>query len=101
MTVALIPTLINFSGNLACGRNDYIRRPKIIDNQLYRLFPLQFKTPSGGFEPYTPGLFDDFGLNHMGEWLKAIKTPGHLPNVDIEIAQLPSHGSGEGHDSPF
>jgi predicted dehydrogenase len=47
---------------------------------------LAFKTPAGGFEPYTPGLFDDFGLNHMGEWLKAIKTPGQLPNVDIEIA---------------
>lgn len=45
-----------------------------------------FKAPPGGFEPYTPGLYDDFGLNHMGEWLKAIRTPGHLPNVDIEIA---------------
>jgi len=47
---------------------------------------LAFKTPAGGFEPYTPGLFDDFGLNHMGEWLKAIKTTDQLPNVDIEIA---------------
>ncbi len=25
-------------------------------------------------------------MNHMGEWLKSIKTPGHFPNVDIEIA---------------
>lgn len=47
---------------------------------------LAFQPPPGGFEPYTPGLFEDFGLNHMGEWLKAIRTPGHLPNVDIEIA---------------
>lgn len=47
---------------------------------------LAFKPPAGGFDPYTPGLFDDFGLNHMGEWLKAIKTSDHLPNVDIEIA---------------
>ena len=47
---------------------------------------LEFKTPPGGFEPYTPGLYDDFGLNHMGEWFKAIRTPDHLPNVDIEIA---------------
>lgn len=47
---------------------------------------VEFKPPQGGFEPYTPGLHEDFGLNHMGEWLKAIRTPGHLPNVDIEIA---------------
>ena len=47
---------------------------------------LEFKTPPGGFEPYTPGLHDDFGLNHMGEWFKAIRTPDHLPNVGIEIA---------------
>jgi hypothetical protein len=26
----------------------------------------------------------------MGEWLKAIKTPDHLPNVDIEIAHRTS-----------
>jgi len=45
-----------------------------------------FQVPPGGFVPYTPGLFDDFGMNHMGEWLKAIKTPDHLPNVDIQIA---------------
>ena len=50
---------------------------------------LEFKTPAGGFEPYTPGLFDDFGMNHMGEWLKAIRTD-HLPNVDIEIAHRTS-----------
>jgi predicted dehydrogenase len=47
---------------------------------------LEFKTPPGGFDPYTPNLYEDFGLNHMGEWLKAIQTPDHLPNVDIEIA---------------
>jgi predicted dehydrogenase len=46
----------------------------------------QFQVPPGGFVPYTPGLFDDFGMNHMGEWLKSIKTADHLPNVDIEIA---------------
>lgn len=45
-----------------------------------------FQVPADGFEPYTPELFDDFGMNHMGEWFKAIKTPDHLPNVDIEIA---------------
>lgn len=45
-----------------------------------------FEVPAGGFDPYTPGLFDDFGMNHMGEWFKAIETPDHLPNVDIEIA---------------
>ena len=47
---------------------------------------VNFKTPAGGFEPYTPNLYKDFGMNHMGEWLKAIRTPDHLPNVDIEIA---------------
>jgi len=47
---------------------------------------INFRVPAGGFEPYTPRLFDDFGLNHMGEWLKSIKNPGHLPNVDIDIA---------------
>ena len=47
---------------------------------------VEFKPPAGGFEPYTPGLFDDFGMNHMGEWLRAIKAPEQLPNVDIEIA---------------
>jgi hypothetical protein len=46
---------------------------------------VEFQVPSGGFDPYTPRLYDDFGMNHMGEWLKAIKTPDHLPNVDIEI----------------
>ena len=47
---------------------------------------LNFEVPPGGFEPYTPNLHKDFGLNHMGEWLKSIKTRDHLPNVDIEIA---------------
>jgi predicted dehydrogenase len=47
---------------------------------------LNFQPPPGAFEPYTPRLFDDFGMNHMGDWLKAIKTPGHLPDVDIEVA---------------
>jgi hypothetical protein len=47
---------------------------------------LDFKTPPNGFEPYTPGLFDDFGMNHMGEWLAAVRTLDRLPNVDIEIA---------------
>ncbi len=46
----------------------------------------EFQVPPGGEVPYTPGLFDDFGMNHMGEWLHAIRTPDHLPNVDIEIA---------------
>jgi predicted dehydrogenase len=47
---------------------------------------VDFKIPPGGFDPYTPNLYEDFGLNHMGEWLKSIKTPDHLPNVDIDIA---------------
>jgi predicted dehydrogenase len=47
---------------------------------------LEFKVPAGGFEPYTPDLHKDFGMNHMGEWLKCIKTTDDLPNVDIEIA---------------
>lgn len=47
---------------------------------------VEFQAPASGFEPYTPALYEDFGMNHMGEWLKAIKTPDHLPNVDIEIA---------------
>jgi predicted dehydrogenase len=47
---------------------------------------LEFQVPPGGFEPYTPGLHKDFGLNHMGEWLKCIKATDDLPNVDIEIA---------------
>jgi predicted dehydrogenase len=47
---------------------------------------VNFKVPPGGFDPYTPNLYDDFGMNHMGEWLKSIKTSDHLPNVDIEIA---------------
>lgn len=47
---------------------------------------LHFQLPAGGFEPYTPRLYDDFGMNHTGEWLHAIRTPDHLPNVDIEIA---------------
>ena len=47
---------------------------------------IEYQVPAGGFDPYTPNLHDDFGKNHMGEWLKSIKTPGHFPNVDIEIA---------------
>ncbi len=47
---------------------------------------IEYAVPAGGFDPYTPSLHDDFGMNHMGEWLKSIKTPGHFPNVDIEIA---------------
>jgi predicted dehydrogenase len=74
---------------------------------------IDFKVPPGGFEPYTPNLHEDFGMNHMGEWLGSIKNlsqdqgrslpraeenrigdglgigsknPDHLPNVDIEIA---------------
>ena len=47
---------------------------------------INFKVPPDGFEPYTPNLHKDFGMNHMGEWLKSIRTSDHLPNVDIEIA---------------
>jgi predicted dehydrogenase len=47
---------------------------------------IAFGVPAGGVDPYTPNLYDDFGMNHMGEWLKSITTAGHMPNVDIEIA---------------
>jgi len=47
---------------------------------------IDFKVPPGGFEPYHPKYFDDFGMNHMAEWLHAIKED-RLPNTDIE----PSH----------
>lgn len=47
---------------------------------------VEFKVPPGGFEPYTPQLFEDFELNHMGEWLQSIGSTKRLPNVDIEIA---------------
>jgi predicted dehydrogenase len=47
---------------------------------------IDFNVPPGGFEPYTPNLHDDFGMNHMGEWLKSIASSDHRPNVDIEIA---------------
>ncbi len=47
---------------------------------------INFQIPAGGFEPYTPNLYEDFGMNHMGEWLKSIRVSDHLPNVDIEIA---------------
>jgi len=49
-----------------------------------------FTVPPGGFEPYTPNLFKDFGMNHMGDWLKSIRTSERLPNVDIEIAHRTS-----------
>ena len=48
---------------------------------------IDFKVPPGGVEPYHPRYFeDDFGLNHMAEWLHAIHED-RLPNTDIE----PSH----------
>ncbi len=47
---------------------------------------VNFNVPPGGFQPYTPGLYEDFDMNHMGEWLKSMMTSQHLPNVDIEIA---------------
>jgi predicted dehydrogenase len=47
---------------------------------------IDFQVPAGGFDPYTPNLDKDFGMNHMGEWLKSIRNAQQLPNVDIEIA---------------
>jgi hypothetical protein len=47
---------------------------------------VNFKVPAGGFEPYHPDFYKDFGMNHMAEWLDAIRTD-RLPNTDIE----PSH----------
>lgn len=47
---------------------------------------IDFQVPSGGFDPYTPNLDKDFGMNHMGEWLKSIRSTQEFPNVDIEIA---------------
>ncbi len=47
---------------------------------------IEFQVPPGGFEPYHPEYSDDFGLNHMAEWLHAIRED-RLPNTDIE----PSH----------
>ncbi|MHC4402501.1 MAG: Gfo/Idh/MocA family protein [Planctomycetota bacterium] len=47
---------------------------------------IEFKVPPGGFEPYHPDYFDDFGMNHMAEWLHAAKE-SRRPNTDIE----PSH----------
>ena len=47
---------------------------------------INFKVPPGGFEPYHPDFYDDFGMNHMAEWLDAIKD-SRRPNTDIE----PSH----------
>ena len=46
---------------------------------------IEFKVPSGGFEPYHPEFFEDFGLNHMAEWLDAVKE-SRLPNTDIELS---------------
>ncbi len=31
---------------------------------------INYEVPPGGFEPYTPNLHKDFGMNHMDEWLK-------------------------------
>ena len=47
---------------------------------------MQFQVPPGGFEPYRTNEYpDDFNMNHMADWLKAIYQPDYLPAVDIEI----------------
>lgn len=46
---------------------------------------IAFQTPPGGFEPYHPDYFEDFGMNHMAEWLHAIKE-SRRPNTDVELS---------------
>ncbi|MBN1854789.1 MAG: Gfo/Idh/MocA family oxidoreductase, partial [Pirellulales bacterium] len=47
---------------------------------------VQFQVPPGGFEPYRTNAYpEDFNMNHMADWFKAIKDPDYLPAVDIEI----------------
>ena len=42
--------------------------------------------PPGGYEPYRTNEYpDDFNMNHMADWFKAIKDADYLPAVDIEI----------------
>ncbi len=47
---------------------------------------VNFQVPAGGYEPYRTNEFpDDFNMNHMADWFKAIREPDYLPAVDIEI----------------
>ena len=46
---------------------------------------IDFKPPPGGFEPYHPDFFQDFGRNHMAEWLDAIHND-RLPNTDVDLS---------------
>ena len=47
---------------------------------------VNFQVPAGGVEPYRTNEYpDDFNMNHMADWLKAIREPDYLPAVDVEI----------------
>ena len=47
---------------------------------------INFQTPAGGYEPYRTNQYpNDFNMNHMADWMKAIREPDYTPAVDIEI----------------
>jgi predicted dehydrogenase len=47
---------------------------------------MNFQVPPGGYEPYRTNEYpNDFNMNHMADWMKAIREPDYLPAVDIEI----------------
>jgi len=47
---------------------------------------INFQVPPGGYEPYRTNEYpDDFNMNHMADWFKAIREPEYRPAVDIEI----------------
>jgi predicted dehydrogenase len=47
---------------------------------------MRFEVPAGGYEPYRTNEYpQDFNMNHMADWFKAIREPDYLPAVDIEI----------------
>lgn len=47
---------------------------------------IDFQVPPGGVKPYRTNEYpDDFNMNHMADWLKAVRESDYLPAVDIEI----------------
>jgi len=47
---------------------------------------VNFQLPPGGVEPYRTNEYpDDFNMNHMADWLKAVRNSDYLPAVDVEI----------------
>jgi hypothetical protein len=47
---------------------------------------INFQVPPGGYEPYRTNEYpDDFNMNHMADWFKAVRDPDYQPAVDIEI----------------